>query len=84
MFGYPFRDRAVADRYAEGLLKAGVPPGSMSGGYLPAFKGNQLTGQEIRTLLFGSTITGIHFISGSMKLRDGGLTGKRTEKRFRF
>ena len=55
MFGYPFRDRAVADRYVDGLLKAGAsvhPPG-----YLPAFKENQLTGEEIRALLFDSTIT---------------------------
>jgi TolB-like protein/class 3 adenylate cyclase/Flp pilus assembly protein TadD len=55
MFGYPFRDRAVADRYLDGLLKAGVtvqPPG-----YLPAFQENQSTGEEIRALLFGSRIT---------------------------
>jgi TolB-like protein/Tfp pilus assembly protein PilF len=26
MFGMPFRDRAIGDRYAEGLLKAGVAP----------------------------------------------------------
>jgi len=64
MWSLPFGDRAIADGYAEGLLKAGVPPGNMSGGYLHAFKGNQLTGQEIRTLLFGSTITGIHFMRG--------------------
>jgi len=31
------------------------------GGYFPAFKENQLTGQEIKTLLFGSTITGYIF-----------------------
>jgi hypothetical protein len=60
MFGYPFRDRAVADRYVEGLLKAGVsvvPPG-----YVPVLKENQLTGEEITTLLFGSTITGTRFM----------------------
>jgi len=55
MFGYPFSDRAVADRYVEGLLKAGVS--GQPSGYLPAFKENQLTGEEIRALLFGSTIT---------------------------
>jgi tetratricopeptide (TPR) repeat protein len=60
MFGYPFRDRAVADRYVEGLLKAGVsvqPPG-----YVPVLKENQLTGEEIRALLFDSTITGTRFM----------------------
>jgi tetratricopeptide (TPR) repeat protein len=56
MFYVPFKDRAVADRYAEGLLKAGIS--GQPSGYFPAFKENQLTGEEIRTLLFGSTITG--------------------------
>jgi len=55
MFGYPFTNRAVADRYVEGLLKAGVP--GKPSGYFPAFKENQLTGEEIMALLFGSTIT---------------------------
>ena len=39
----PFKDRAVADRYAEGLLKAGYLPRTISAGYFPAFKENQLT-----------------------------------------
>jgi hypothetical protein len=55
----PFRDRGVADRLAKGLLKAGVPPAAhLRGGYYPAFKENQLTGEEIKRLLFGSTING--------------------------
>jgi hypothetical protein len=57
MYFLPFKDRAVADRYAEGLLKAGVS--AQPSRYFPAFKENQLTGEEIRALLFGSTITGI-------------------------
>jgi adenylate cyclase len=56
MYYHPFKDRPVADRYAEGLLKAGVS-GKLSD-YLPAFKENQLNGEEIKRLLFGSTITG--------------------------
>jgi Tfp pilus assembly protein PilF len=59
LWGFPFMDRKLADRYAEGLLKAGLPPGKVAGGYFPAFKENQLTGEEIKKLLFGSTITGI-------------------------
>jgi len=59
MFFIPFKDRAVAERLAEGFLKAGLPPGTIPGGYLPAYKENQLTGEEIRALLFGSKITGI-------------------------
>jgi TolB-like protein len=59
MFGVPFKDRAVADRFADGLIKAGLPPGKIAGGYFPAFKENQLTGEEIKRLNFGSQITGI-------------------------
>ena len=54
----PFKDRAVADRLVEGLLKAGFAPAPIRGGYFPAFKENQLTGDEIKRLLFGSTING--------------------------
>jgi len=57
MYYRPFKDRAVADRYAQGLLKAGIS-GKLND-YLPAFKENQLSGEEIKKLLFGSTITGI-------------------------
>jgi TolB-like protein/lipoprotein NlpI len=63
MFGYPFSDRAVADRYVKGLLKAGVL--SRPYGYFPAFKENQLTGEEIRALLFGSTITQISIMEST-------------------
>jgi TolB-like protein/class 3 adenylate cyclase len=59
MFGIPFRDRAIVDRYAEGLIKAGLAPARISGGYFPACKENQLTGEEIKSLLLGSKITGI-------------------------
>jgi len=59
MFSNPFRDRAIVDRYAEGLLKAGLAPARISGGYFPASKENQLTGEEIKSLLLGSKITGI-------------------------
>jgi hypothetical protein len=72
MFGYPFKDRAIADRYVDGLLKAGVavqPPG-----YLPAFQENHLTGEEIRALLFGSRITATAY---------PGRTGLRSEIDFK-
>ena len=57
MYYRPFKDRAVADRYAEGLLKAGIS--EKLNDYLPAFKENQLNGGEIKRLLFGSAVTGI-------------------------
>ena len=62
-FSPPFRDRAVADHYAEGLLKAGIS--GQASGYLPAFEENQLTGERIKALLFGSTITGNRYVSRS-------------------
>ncbi len=43
------------------IRKAGLPPAPIRGGYFPAFKENQLTGEEIRSLLIGSTITGYVF-----------------------
>jgi len=57
MYTFPFKDRAVADRFAEGMVKAGMtgPPST----YFPSFKENQLTGEEISKLLLGSKITGI-------------------------
>jgi Tfp pilus assembly protein PilF len=59
MFGMPFTDRAIVDRYAEGAFKAGYAPARISGGYFPASQENQLTGEEIKSLLLGSKITGI-------------------------
>jgi hypothetical protein len=56
MYGTPFRDRAVGEKYAESLLKAGLPSGRLAGGYFPAYKENQLTGEEIRRELFGKKI----------------------------
>jgi hypothetical protein len=61
MYHYPFKERPITERYAESILKAGYPRGTISSGYFPAFKENQLTGEEIRNLLLGSTITGIDF-----------------------
>jgi len=62
MYPFPFKDRAVADRFAEGLVKAGMtgPPSA----YFPSYKENQLTGEEIKKLLFGSKITGISIGTG--------------------
>ena len=57
MYYFPFKDRALADRFAEGLGRTGVK--GQPTGYFPAYRENQLNGQEIKSLLFGSTITGI-------------------------
>jgi adenylate cyclase len=57
MYFFPFKDRAIADRVAKGLIKAGIK--GQPSGYFPAFKENQLTGEEIKRLNFGRTVTGI-------------------------
>lgn len=78
MFLIPFKDRAVADRWADGLIKAGLPPGKIAGGYFPAFKENQLTGEEIKKLLFGSKITGIDLRDGQQWWTDQKKNGECT------
>lgn len=67
---HPFKDHVVADRFAKGLLRAGVPPGKISGGYFPAFRENQLNGEEIRSLLYGSKITGFSILGDGQWWRD--------------
>jgi adenylate cyclase len=62
MYFHPFKDRIVADRFAEGMVKAGIP--GPPSGYFPTFKENQLAGEEIKNLLFGSKITGFNLSSG--------------------
>jgi adenylate cyclase len=70
----PYKDRAVAERLVEGLRKAGFPLANIRGGYFPAFKENQLTGEEIKNLLFGSAITAYIFypMKFSMKYKKNG------------
>jgi len=58
MSNYPFKDPVIANRFAEGIIKAGMP--GPPSAYLPAYKENQLTGKEIKSLLFGSKITGFY------------------------
>jgi len=45
MYGFPFKDPQVANRLADGLLKAGLP-GEPSG-YFKIYDKNKLTGEEI-------------------------------------
>ena len=78
MFVQPFKDHAVTDRYFRGLLKAGFAPAKISGGYFPAFKENQLTGEEIRKLLLGSKITGISLSDGQQWWEERGKNGECT------
>ncbi len=56
MYFWPFKDPVVAKRFAEGLVKAGLSP-PPSGYYVLSDK-ERLTGNEIRALVFGRTVTG--------------------------
>jgi len=54
---WPFKDPEVAERLAEGLIKAGLP--GQSSEYYKVYKEYKLTGEEIRDLVLGRTVTGI-------------------------
>ena len=76
MYFLPFKDRAVADQFAEGLIKAGVK--GVPSGYFPAFKENQLTGEEIKKLTYGSKLTGVDFLDGQRWVLEKGENGECT------
>jgi TolB-like protein/Flp pilus assembly protein TadD len=83
MYFFPFTDLALADRFAEGLIKAGVP--GRPSEYLPGFKENRLNGEEIKRLLFGSRISGFfgNYPGGGQwqidRARDGRFTWRGQE-----
>jgi adenylate cyclase len=55
MSSFCIKDRKVADRYADGLVKAGWPGKPME--YYKIYEENRLTGEEIRSLVLGQEIT---------------------------
>lgn len=67
MASYPFSNVAVLDRFAHGLKTAGVPV--RSGEFLRLHAGNRLSGPDLRSLLFGAQIQGVHFWLESNVLR---------------
>jgi TolB-like protein len=80
MYWYPFKDPEVAERFAYGLLKAGMK-GEPSG-YYEILEENRLTGEEIRKLVFGQEIryrcqwTGLEYVNLT---KDGTIMdGERT------
>jgi hypothetical protein len=73
----PFRDPDVADRYADGLLKAGIP--GVPGGYYKLADNNRLTGNEIEGLVFGHTMTGVNSFL-SVWFHDFGKDGQVTSR----
>ncbi len=56
MYYWPFKDMEVSERFADGLLKAGLV--GQPSGYYKIYEDNRLTGEEIKALLFGRKITG--------------------------
>jgi TolB-like protein/class 3 adenylate cyclase/Flp pilus assembly protein TadD len=54
---FPFKDPEVADRLADGLLKAGLP--GQTSGYCKVSHEHKLIGEKIRPLVFGRTLTGL-------------------------
>jgi tetratricopeptide (TPR) repeat protein len=55
---FPFKTPEVYDRFAEGWNKAGLP--DEPSGYYKILEQNRLSGEEIKKILVGRAITGIH------------------------
>ena len=55
---FPFKNPQVANRFAEGYLKSGLSIGGSSG-YYKILDENRLTGQQIRSLVFGRKLIGL-------------------------
>ena len=62
MYLRPFKDKEVEKRFADGLIKAGIP--GEPGGYYKVYQENKLTGEEIKDLVFAQTVTGFDIITG--------------------
>jgi adenylate cyclase len=60
MYKWPFKDRRVEGSFVEGLIKAGFPSSRLVSVHVS--KEDQLTGDDLRALLFPSTFTG--FVPG--------------------
>ena len=62
MYLRPFKDKEVEKRFADGLLKAGIP--GEPGGYYKIYQENKLKGEQIKDLIFDQTVTGFDIVSG--------------------
>jgi len=62
MYFWPFKNPEVVERFADGLLKAGIS-GRLSEYYKISEK-NKLTGEEIKTLILGQRVAGSALIGG--------------------
>jgi adenylate cyclase len=59
----PKKDPKLRERYASGLLEAGLP--GVPGGYFEIIQENRLTQKEIKDLVFGHTATGLNGLDGN-------------------
>jgi len=62
MYLRPFKDKEVERRFADGLIKAGIP--GEPGGYYKIYQENKLTGEQIKDLVFDQTVAGFDVVSG--------------------
>jgi len=73
---FPFKDLEVANHLADGLLKVGLP--GQPSGYCKVSQEDKLTGEEIRPLVFGRTVTGLSPLNGLEwrihRTKDGEIT----------
>ncbi|MFC1885885.1 hypothetical protein ACFLZM_02370 [Thermodesulfobacteriota bacterium] len=73
----PFRDQNIADRFAQGLIKAGWPGLNK---YYKINSENILTGEESREILFGKKIAGFNLYSKKEWWEDITKDGKVTHQ----
>ncbi len=76
MYLRPFKDKEVEKRFADGLIKAGLP--GESGGYYKIYQENKLTGEQIKDLVFDQTVTGFDIVSGKQWWIKRNQNGKAT------
>ncbi len=76
MYLRPFKDKEVEKRFADGLIKAGMP--GEPGGYYKIYQENRLTGDDIKDLVFAQTVTGFDIVSGKQWWIKRNKDGKAT------
>lgn len=76
MYLRPFKDKEVERRFADGLIKAGIP--GEPGGYYKIYQENKLTGEQIKDLVFDQTVAGFDIVSGKQWRIKRNKDGKAT------
>ena len=80
MYGFPLKNPKVADRLASGLVMAGMP--GAASGYLKIYDQYRLTGDEIKTLVFGRKTTGFDPLTEEQFWIDRAKDGEATIRSF--